>query len=70
MSLISAVSAQLPRPLDELFDDEWVVFEPNTPGLWGRVEPSVDAFLQSLYFQGAFEGRTHKHARDYRDLTD
>jgi uncharacterized protein len=40
----------------------WVVFEPNTPSLWGRIGLNVGAFMQGLFFQGAFHGRTHKHA--------
>ncbi len=36
----------------------WVVFEPNKPQTWRRVRQSVENFLQSLFRQGAFAGRT------------
>lgn len=41
---------------------KWAVFEPNTPGLWGRVSLNVGAFMQGLSLQGAFQGKAHKHA--------
>ncbi|HLW91832.1 MAG TPA: phage tail sheath C-terminal domain-containing protein [Roseiarcus sp.] len=40
----------------------WAVFEPNGPALWGRLQSSVGAFLQSLYNQGALQGSTPPQA--------
>lgn len=40
----------------------WVVFEPNDESLWAQVRLNVGAFLQSLFVQGAFQGRTPREA--------
>jgi phage tail sheath protein FI len=40
----------------------WVVFEPNDEALWAQVRLNVGAFMQSLFVQGAFEGRTPRDA--------
>jgi phage tail sheath protein FI len=40
----------------------WAVFEPNDEPLWASVRQSVEAFLASLFRQGAFAGRTHHEA--------
>ncbi|MGH8309744.1 MAG: phage tail sheath C-terminal domain-containing protein, partial [Steroidobacteraceae bacterium] len=41
---------------------KWVVFEPNDEPLWAQIRLNVGAFLQSLFRQGAFQGRTPKEA--------
>lgn len=35
---------------------QWVVFEPNDEPLWSVVRANIDAFMTSLYRQGALEG--------------
>lgn len=37
---------------------QWVVFEPNDEPLWSRIRLNVGAFLNTLFRQGAFLGRT------------
>ena len=34
----------------------WVIFEPNDNPLWTAIRVSVEAFMLSLYRQGAFQG--------------
>ncbi|MEI6340899.1 MAG: phage tail sheath subtilisin-like domain-containing protein [Verrucomicrobiota bacterium] len=41
---------------------EWVVFEPNDEPLWSQIRVSIGAFLQNLYRQGAFAGRSPREA--------
>ncbi len=41
---------------------QWVVFEPNDAPLWGQIRLSVGAFLNSLFRQGAFKGKTPQEA--------
>jgi hypothetical protein len=41
---------------------KWVVFEPNDEPLWAQIRMSVGAFLQGLFRQGAFQGRTPREA--------
>jgi phage tail sheath protein FI len=41
---------------------QWVVFEPNDEPLWAMMRLQVGAFMQSLFRQGAFPGRTPKDA--------
>jgi hypothetical protein len=41
---------------------KWVVFEPNDEPLWSQIRLNVGAFLQGLFRQGAFQGRTPKEA--------
>jgi hypothetical protein len=36
----------------------WMVFEHNTEALWARAHAQVAAFLEALYQEGAFVGRT------------
>jgi len=51
---------------------QWVVFEPNDEPLWAQIRLSVNAFLQSLFRQGAFQGTTPRDAyfvRCDRDTT-
>ncbi len=37
---------------------KWVVFEPNDEPLWAKIRMNVNAFMMSLYRQGAFQGST------------
>jgi hypothetical protein len=37
---------------------QWAVFEPNDETLWAMLRRSVDAFMNGLYRQGAFQGTT------------
>ena len=41
---------------------QWVVFEPNGPALWAKLRNDVGGFLQALFQQGAFQGKTPKEA--------
>jgi phage tail sheath protein FI len=41
---------------------QWAVFEPNGELLWAEVQDSVGAFMQTLFQQGAFSGRTPQQA--------
>ena len=41
---------------------QWVVFEPNDVELWGRIRSNVEAFMLSLFRQGAFQGATPDQA--------
>ncbi len=36
----------------------WVVFEPNDEPLWVAIRTSIEAFMLSLFHQGAFQGST------------
>jgi len=40
----------------------WVVFEPNDARLWAAIRSSIQAFMLSLYDQGAFFGTTPSQA--------
>jgi len=40
----------------------WVVFEPNDEPLWAQIRLNVGAFLQDLFRQGAFQGKTPAEA--------
>lgn len=40
----------------------WVVFEPNDEPLWAQIRLSVGAFMNDLFRQGAFQGRTPRDA--------
>jgi phage tail sheath protein FI len=37
---------------------KWVVFEPNDEPLWLAIKSSIEAFLLSLFNQGALQGAT------------
>jgi phage tail sheath protein FI len=37
---------------------QWVVFEPNDEPLWSQIRLNVGAFMQNLFRQGAFQGKT------------
>ncbi len=41
---------------------KWVVFEPNDEPLWAQIRLNVGAFMQSLFRQGAFQGKTPRDA--------
>ncbi|MBV9992198.1 MAG: phage tail sheath subtilisin-like domain-containing protein [Alphaproteobacteria bacterium] len=41
---------------------KWVVFEPNDEPLWAQVRLNVGAFMQNLFRQGAFAGKTPQEA--------
>jgi uncharacterized protein len=41
---------------------KWVVFEPNDEPLWAQIRLNVGAFMQTLFRQGAFQGKTPKEA--------
>jgi len=40
----------------------WVVFEPNDEPLWGQIRLNIGAFMQGLFRQGAFAGRSPREA--------
>ena len=37
---------------------KWVVFEPNDEPLWAQIRLNVGAFMQNLFRQGAFQGKS------------
>jgi uncharacterized protein len=41
---------------------QWVVFEPNDEPLWAQIRLNIGAFMQTLFRQGAFQGRTPQEA--------
>jgi uncharacterized protein len=41
---------------------QWVVFEPNDEPLWSQIRLNLGAFMQNLFRQGAFQGRTAREA--------
>jgi phage tail sheath protein FI len=41
---------------------KWVVFEPNDEPLWAQIRLNVGAFLQTLFRQGAFQGKSPREA--------
>lgn len=41
---------------------QWVVFEPNDEPLWASIRLNVGAFMNTLFRQGAFQGRTPQEA--------
>lgn len=41
---------------------QWVVFEPNDEPLWAQIRLNLGAFMNNLFRQGAFEGKTPKEA--------
>ena len=40
---------------------QWAVFEPNDETLWARIRLNVDAFMNNLFRQGAFQGSRAEH---------
>ena len=41
---------------------QWVVFEPNDEPLWAQIRLNIGAFMQNLFRQGAFQGRSPREA--------
>ncbi len=41
---------------------QWVIFEPNDEPLWAQIRLNVGAFMNNLFRQGAFQGRTPRDA--------
>lgn len=41
---------------------KWVVFEPNDEPLWSQIRMNIGAFMQGLFRQGAFQGKTPREA--------
>jgi phage tail sheath protein FI len=41
---------------------KWAAFEPNAEALWSRIRMNVNAFMQELFRQGAFQGQTPAEA--------
>jgi hypothetical protein len=41
---------------------QWVVFEPNDEPLWSQIRLNVGSFMQGLFRQGAFQGKTPREA--------
>jgi Phage tail sheath protein FI len=41
---------------------KWVVFEPNDEPLWAQIRLNISAFMQSLFRQGAFQGKAPREA--------
>jgi phage tail sheath protein FI len=41
---------------------QWVVFEPNDEPLWAQIRLNLGAIMNSLFRQGAFQGRTPRDA--------
>jgi uncharacterized protein len=41
---------------------QWVVFEPNDEPLWAQIRLNVGSFMQTLFRQGAFQGRSPREA--------
>ena len=40
----------------------WAVFEPNDEPLWAQLRLNIGAFMQNLFRQGAFQGRSAREA--------
>jgi phage tail sheath protein FI len=40
----------------------WVVFEPNDEPLWSQIRLSIGGFMNNLFRQGAFQGKTSSEA--------
>ncbi len=41
---------------------QWVVFEPNDEPLWSQIRLNLGAFMNNLFKQGAFQGKTPRDA--------
>jgi phage tail sheath protein FI len=41
---------------------QWVVFEPNDEPLWSQIRLNIGAFMNNLFRQGAFQGKTPREA--------
>jgi phage tail sheath protein FI len=57
---VSRFSLFLERSIEE--GTQWAVFEPNGENLWREVRRSVEAFMSSLFQQGAFAATTAEDA--------
>ena len=41
---------------------QWAVFEPNDEPLWAQLRLNIGAFMNNLFRQGAFQGKTSREA--------
>jgi phage tail sheath protein FI len=41
---------------------QWAVFEPNDEPLWAQIRQTIKGFMQGLFRQGAFQGRSAREA--------
>jgi phage tail sheath protein FI len=41
---------------------KWIVFEPNDEPLWSEIRKTFGAFMQALFLQGAFQGKSPSDA--------
>ncbi|MFB8790724.1 MAG: phage tail sheath subtilisin-like domain-containing protein [Potamolinea sp.] len=41
---------------------QWIVFEPNDEPLWAQIRLNIGAFMQNLFRQGAFQGKSPREA--------
>ena len=41
---------------------QWVVFEPNDEPLWAQIRLNIGAFMNNLFKQGAFQGKSPREA--------
>jgi hypothetical protein len=41
---------------------QWVVFEPNDAPLWAQIRMAAGSFMQGLFRQGAFQGKSPREA--------
>ena len=41
---------------------QWVVFEPNDEPLWAQIRLNIGAFMNNLFRQGAFQGKSPREA--------
>jgi len=41
---------------------KWAVFEPNDEPLWAQLRLNIGAFMNDLFRQGAFQGRSPRDA--------
>ena len=41
---------------------QWVVFEPNDEPLWAQIRLNVGSFMQNMFRQGAFQGKSPREA--------
>ncbi|MDH4606951.1 phage tail sheath C-terminal domain-containing protein [Pseudomonas sp. BN102] len=41
---------------------QWVVFEPNDEPLWAQIRLNIGVFMNGLFRQGAFQGKTQQEA--------